>query len=77
MDDSIIRYFVEPLSIPYQQKDGSIHRYVPDALLETKTDWKLVEIKPDAFLLDETNLLKFTAGEAFALSRNWMWEVLT
>lgn len=76
-DPDILQYFVEACAIPYQRKDGSTHRYIPDALLLTQEGWKLVEIKPKFRCREWLNRLKARVATAFAKSQGWSFLLLT
>lgn len=78
-DSSVTTYTSQPCSVSYYRPDtGKVHRYIPDCLVEFVDGHKLlVEIKPECFCKDELNVLKFKAGEEYAKSQGYEWQVIT
>lgn len=78
-DDPYVKtYRSEPFSIKYTGSDGSIHRYVPDILVEFQDGSRsLIEIKPETFLGDENVKLKLQAGKSYCEENGMDFVVLT
>jgi hypothetical protein len=67
----VLDVVAEPFSIAYTLKDGSIHNYLPDFLVSLQDgEQVLVEVKPEIFISDELNQIKFKAASIFAKENN-------
>jgi hypothetical protein len=67
-----------PFSIPYQQGDGTIHRYLPDFLV-TYIDSKkeIIEIKPSTFVNYDINVQKFEAAKEYCQINCMSFKIIT
>lgn len=45
-DTAVDIYTPQPLSMSYQSKDGTWHRYTPDGLIEWRKDQNLSDVRP-------------------------------
>jgi len=76
--NDVVDYAVEPFSIKYEAIDGKVRRYVPDVKVVFEDgSIVLVEIKASWALKDPRTLIKIAAGEAYARSQGWCFEVVT
>ena len=76
--NDVVDYAVEPFSIKYEAVDGKTRRYVPDVKVVFEDgSVVLVEIKASWALKDPRTLIKIAAGEAYARSQDWCFEVVT
>ena len=85
-DTAVDIYTPQPLSINYQDKDGTRHRYTPDGLIEWRKDLNLSDVRP---VLVEVKYreefygswpswrARFRAAKNFAKSKGWEFVVFT
>lgn len=74
---SVIKYEVEPIIIPYD-KNGINCNYVPDILVEYIDGGKeIIEIKPNIFLNDSINNLKFLAAKKYCDKNGFVFSIWT
>jgi hypothetical protein len=73
----IIFFESEPISIKYENS-GKFFYYIPDFLVTNK-DGKtnLVEVKPEYYVREENNLIKFKAAEKFCSDRDIEFKVIS
>jgi hypothetical protein len=78
-DDDYVKYYKsEPFSIEYEMSDGSVHRYIPDLLVEFVDGTKiLVEVKADYLRNDEIVIIKEKAALKYCLENNMDYIILT
>ena len=64
------------IQIPYTNKNGELHYYIPDLLVGTNI---IEEIKPQKFLKSNYNnsTIKIKAGEEFCKNRGYTFRVIT
>jgi len=66
------------IRIQYKKEDNSTHYYVPDFLVSIIDGSNyIVEIKPNCFVGDEENKIKFKAAERYAAKHNMVFLVWT
>lgn len=76
-DCSVASYEVEPFRIPYVI-DGSVHNYVPDALVTyVDAHMELVEVKPASLTETASNVAKREAAQAWCLSNGVVYRTIT
>lgn len=63
-DDNVLSFSYESIAIPYEC-DGSMHKYYPDFVVETKAGTYIVEIKNDFLINTEVVELKRKAAELY------------
>jgi hypothetical protein len=66
------------IRIQYKKEDGSTHYYVPDLLITTIYGSNyIVEIKPNCFVDDMENKVKFVSAERYAARHNMTFLIWT
>jgi hypothetical protein len=77
LDDDVIGFDYEPIKIPYEY-DGIIHSYFPDFMASYQNgDTKVIELKPQRYINEEINLIKFEAARNYCKQKGWQFEVWT
>jgi hypothetical protein len=76
-DPDITSIQFEKLAIPYKDHSGLSRTYIPDFKISFGTRIEVHEVKPQEFLEDEFNKLKFEAAKAYCESKGWIFRIIT
>lgn len=75
-NNSILSYLHEPMAIQFKFKNKD-KNYIPDFLIYSTKNIKLIELKPKKFLKTEENQAKFKAAREFCKERGIIFEIWT
>lgn len=79
-DPDVLSFGYETMTIPYvsNYKTGRLRKYIPDFVIEHKSDGKIiVEIKPSNKLEKPSVAKKLVAGRRWCMEHGWPYRVLT
>lgn len=77
LDDSVIEWEKSTERIPYLDKNGIGHYYVPDFKIIYLNKIVVEEIKPVVLLENETNQIKFNAAKKYYSEKNIEYKIVT